>query len=70
MKLKLPANANVREANHGGFPRTIVKMPRQMGWDIANIIARENKVSMVDLAKISDMSVYLDHVIVDTACVG
>ena len=65
MKIKLPANAKTRDAENG-LNESVVKISGMLGWDIANKLAAENGMSILDFCKATDVGVYSDHVILDT----
>ena len=62
--MKVPDNAVMHNAGTGLY-RTVIKILGLLGWDIASLIAQKSEVSIIELAKTSDMSVFQDHVIVD-----
>lgn len=69
MKIKLPANVHVRSTDDG-FPTSLIKIPSMLGWDIANKLAEENGMTMLDFCKATDIGVYCDHVILDSCCIA
>ena len=64
MKIKLPANADVRESRTG-IGTVLVKMSGLEGWDIANKLAEENNMTITDFCIMTDVGVYCDHVVLD-----
>lgn len=64
MKIKLPLNAQTKDAGNG-LNRIVVKIPRMLGWDIANVIAKENNMNIGQLISKVGMNVYSDHIIID-----
>lgn len=65
---KLPVDAIAQESGNV-VGRAIVKIPHKMGWEIAQDIARENGMSLKELAETCNLNVYCDHVMVDTWCI-
>ena len=64
MKIKLPANADVRESRTG-LETVLVKMSGLEGWDIANKLAEENNMKIVDFCIVTNVGVYCDHVVMN-----
>ena len=65
MKIKLPANARAYDSETG-LNTSVIKIPGILGWDIANKLAEENGMIMLDFCKATDIGVYCDHVILDS----
>ena len=69
MKIKLPANAKTSDAENG-LNESVIKISGMLGWDIANKLAAENSMSMLDFCKASGIEVYSDHVILDSCYIA
>lgn len=69
MKIKLPANAKTRDVENG-LNESVIKIPGMLGWDIANKLAEENGMTILDFCKATDIGVYCDHVILDSCCIA
>ena len=65
MKIKLPANARAYDSETG-LNTSVIKIPGLEGWDIANKLAADNNMSILDFCKASGIEVYSDHVILDS----
>lgn len=65
MKIKLPANAKAYDSETG-LNTSVIKIHGLEGWDIANKLAKENSMSILDFCKATDIGVYCDHVILDS----
>lgn len=66
MQIRLPSNA-VAHAAAVVPNRTIVKIDGMEGWDIVNVVAKENGIGVKALFTATGAGIYCDHIMVDTS---
>ena len=65
---KIPACVKARKS-YTFDDRIVITCGKLGGWDIVSFITKFNNIDVIDFAKITDLEVYFNHIMVDAVAV-